>query len=162
MFGNKERNEYESPAPAPVAVKSSSRGNDSITAYLGPDTQISGTLKFENSVLLEGKFDGKIESQNGTLVIGESAVVEADIHAGQVTVRGKVKGSITAAQRVHLQDKGTFIGELTTPSLQMDESVTFDGSCKMPKPGEKIAAKHSTSDKKSAEDKILDAVGSVK
>jgi cytoskeletal protein CcmA (bactofilin family) len=166
MFGNKDRQTENNDMPtinAPSAAPSRNAKQDSITAYLGPDTQIDGTLRFDNSVLIEGKFQGKIQSDNGTLVVGESAVVEADIQAGHVTVRGKVTGSIEATQRVHLQDKGIFSGELTTPSLQMDESVTFDGSCKMPKPGEKKQPSQTISkDKKTDQDQILEAVQSVK
>lgn len=162
MFGNnKER-------PGPVATPNtnppshSSRNNssDAITAYLGPDTTIEGTLRFENSVLIEGKFKGVIHSEHGTLVVGESAEVEADITGGNVTIRGKVKGSVTATQRVHLQDRGAFSGELSTPSLQMDESVTFDGSCKMPRPNQN--PNQANRPKKTDEDKILAAVDSVR
>ena len=163
MFGNNKESTGPMTSPtAKTATQSSRRntGDEAITAYLGPDVNIEGTLKFENSVLIEGKFKGEIQSTDGTLVIGESAEVEADISGGVVTVRGKVTGSVTASQRVHLQDHGVFSGQLTTPSLQMDESVTFDGSCSMPKAGQ--LPKHNQNKPKKAEDKILDAVESVK
>lgn len=161
MFGNNKERTGPMSSPNPITAPQATRKNnadEAITAYLGPDVDIQGTLKFENSVLIEGKFKGKIESEHGTLVIGESADVEADITGGVITVRGKVKGSLTATQRVHLQDRGIFSGELCTPSLQMDESVTFDGTCSMPKQGQSV---HKPSSKKT-EDKILDAVESVK
>jgi len=160
MFGNNKETSGPMTKPSPITAPQASRKNadEAITAYLGPDVNIEGTLKFENSVLIEGKFKGKIQSENGTLVVGESAEVEADITGGVINVRGKVTGSVTAKQRVHLQDRGVFSGELTTPSLQMDESVTFDGTCSMPKQGQTT----NTNQSKKAEDKILDAVGSVK
>lgn len=162
MFGNNKERTGPMSTPTHNAAPSASRksADESITAYLGPDVDIEGTLRFENSVLIEGKFKGEIQSENGTLVVGESAVVEADISGGFITVRGKVTGSVTASQRVHLQDRGVFSGQLTTPSLQMDESVTFDGSCSMPKQG---APSNKPQQKaKKDEEKILDAVGSVK
>lgn len=162
MFGNsKERSvPVATNLPTPPS-QSSNRNNssDAITAYLGPDTNIEGTLRFENSVLIEGKFKGTIHSDHGTLVVGESAEVEADITGGVISIRGKVKGSVTATQRVHLQDRGVFIGELTTPSLQMDESVTFDGSCKMPR---SVQGNPANKPKKSDEERILSAVDSVR
>ncbi len=165
MFGSKDRQDekprtHTAPTPTPSARSASS---DAITAYLGPDTQIEGTLRFENSVLIEGRFSGQIESDNGSLVIGEKAEVEADIRAGHITVRGKVTGSITATTRVHLQDRGSFSGELTTPSLQMDESVTFDGRCQMPQTGESPRRTSSPNrQKKNPQEKILEAVDAVK
>lgn len=162
MFGNtKERSgPVATPNTHTPTPSSRSHSADAITAYLGPDTTIEGTLRFENSVLIEGKFKGTIHSEQGTLVVGESAEVEADITGGNVTIRGKVKGSVTAHQRVHLQDRGSFSGELTTPSLQMDESVTFDGSCKMPRPNQN--PNQGNKPRKTDEDKILAAVDSVR
>ena len=161
MFGNNKERTGTMTSPNPMTAPQNTRKNadEAITAYLGPDVNIEGTLKFENSVLIEGKFKGEIHSEHGQLVVGESAEVEADISGGVITVRGKVTGSVTASQRVHLQDRGVFSGQLTTPSLQMDESVTFDGSCSMPKQGQ--TPKHDSKPKK-AEEKILDAVDSVK
>ena len=162
MFGNNKERTGPMSSPNPITAPQSSRrssAEESITAYLGPDVNIEGTLRFENSVLIEGKFKGEIHSEHGTLVVGESAEVDADITGGVITVRGKVTGSVTATQRVHLQDRGVFSGQLTTPSLQMDESVTFDGSCSMTKPGQNPKPKNNP---KNDEEKILDAVGSVK
>ena len=170
MFGNKDTKEKVNPMstsipPAPAAPSPRNQASkDQITAYLGPDIEIEGTLRFESSVLIEGRFRGQIESENGTLVVGESAEVEADIRSGHITIRGKVKGSVTATQRVHLQDRGAFQGDLTTPSLQMDESVTFEGSCSMPRPGQSAKTTKTVDTRKNVpdEEKILDAVKSVR
>lgn len=162
MFGNKDQKESDfAPIPQPSAPpkqRNSSSSKDEITAYLGPDVKIEGTLYFQQSVLIEGKVKGEIKSENGQLVIGEKAKIDATIHAGSVTVRGHVQGKITATQRVHLQNQGTLIGELTTPSLQMDENVTFDGSCSMPRKGESSS---SSSKNTKTEDKITEAVETV-
>ncbi len=137
MFGNKgNENATQAPnpqtaSPARSNMNTTQKNNNSITAYLGPDVKIEGTLTFESSVLIEGTFKGKIVSEHGQLTIGEKAHVEGDLTGGQITIRGHVEGSVNATERVHLADRGELIGDLTTPSLQMDESVTFEGSCKM-------------------------------
>ncbi len=160
MFGNKDRPSDPTPTPPQSAPARRNPKADEITAYLGPDVSIEGTLRFDQSVLIEGRVKGQIHSENGVLVIGEKAEVEAEIHAGCVTVRGRVEGTITATERVHLQNEGTLIGELTTPSLQMDEKVTFDGSCSMPRKGEASKKKSSGHSKNSAQS-IVDAVESA-
>jgi len=171
MFGNKG-NETDTQAPAsttsaPVRSSVSSQpkhNNNNITAYLGPDIRIEGTLHFESSVLIEGQFKGQIVSEHGQLTIGEKARVEGDLTGGQITIRGHVEGSVNATERVHLADRGELIGDLTTPSLQMDESVTFEGNCRM------NGNKKRSPDKKIHEDKtqdntsadIVDAIESVR
>jgi cytoskeletal protein CcmA (bactofilin family) len=165
MFGNKgnEINMPESTASAPTPTRSTNPAKkNAITAYLGPDIRIEGTLHFESSVLIEGEFKGQIISERGQLTIGEKARVEGDLTGGQITIRGHVEGSVTASERVHLADHGELLGELTTPSLQMDESVTFDGSCKMT--GGKARKSKPENEKKSEKDTqedIVDAIHSV-
>jgi len=164
MFGSKDRQDDITVAPTASAPARRNSSKDEITAYLGPDVTIEGTLKFDQSVLIEGQVKGEIQSDNGVLVIGEKAKVQADIHAGAVTVRGRVEGTINATQRVHLQNEGVLIGELTTPSLQMDENVTFDGSCSMPRKGDSSRSNSNSSihsKKKNSTDAIVDAVESV-
>ena len=85
MFGGKDKQEERKPMPTvestPVSSpKGKSQSQSQITAYLGPDVHIEGTLRFENSVLIEGTFKGKIES-GGSLVIGDNARVDAEIVA---------------------------------------------------------------------------------
>jgi len=168
MFGNKgTETTTQAPtrtttAPARSNVSNQQKSNNNITAYLGPDIRIEGTLHFESSVLIEGEFKGKIVSEHGQLTIGEKARVEGDLTGGQITIRGHVEGSVNATERVHLADRGELIGDLTTPSLQMDESVTFDGSCKMNggRKNENDRKSHSEP-KQASSHEIVDAIESV-
>jgi len=170
MFGNKG-NETTTTAPAasaPTRTPSSqpktkkSTSNNDITAYLGPDIRIEGTLHFESSVLIEGEFKGEIVSEHGQLTIGEKANVEGSLTGGQITIRGHVEGSVNATERVHLADRGELIGDLTTPSLQMDESVTFEGNCRM-NGGGRATPKQEPEKRvnESSSEEIVDAIESV-
>jgi cytoskeletal protein CcmA (bactofilin family) len=164
MFGNKgnepmQQGNSPEPAAAPTRNRNESHKN-SITAYLGPDVSIEGTLRFESSVLIEGHFKGQIISEHGQLTIGEKARVEGELTGGQITIRGHVEGSVNATERVHLADRGELIGDLTTPSLQMDESVTFDGSCKMN--GGRRNQKNDPADTKEKSEAIVDAINKVR
>lgn len=161
MFGTRDNEkdpQQTAATPPPVRPAQKSNRGDTITAYLGPDTSVEGTLKFEHSVLIEGKFKGKIES-TGSLVVGEGAHVEAEIISGTVSIKGKVEGSIQASERVQIQGQGIVMGDITTPSLQMDEAVTFEGRCSM---GGSNHSKSKDRDKAQADkQKIVDAVHSV-
>lgn len=147
------------PRPAPTTGRAPAEGT--ITAYLGPDTHIEGTLRFQHSVLIEGTFKGEIQSA-GNLVIGESATVEARISTRTISVKGVVKGTIEATERVQIQGSGQVYGDITTASLQMDESVVFHGSCSMPTNNGGKASTPYTNDRNEGiqreQDRILDAV----
>ncbi len=160
MFGGKDKQEERKPMSTidstPVNnSKGKNQQANQITAYLGPDVHIEGTLKFENSVLIEGTFKGKIES-GGSLVIGDNAEVDAQINTRSITIKGKVKGSITASERVEIKNKGELLGDIVTSSLQMDETVTFEGSCSMAPKGSSPRRDHGP--RKEAVDEIVTAV----
>jgi cytoskeletal protein CcmA (bactofilin family) len=103
---------------------------ESVQAHLGKGSRIEGKLTFEGSVRLDGHIDGEIEAQE-TLIIGESAIINAQISAGTVIVKGKVNGDIAGRKRVELRAPGKLIGNITTPSLVIHEGVVFEGHCSM-------------------------------
>ncbi|MDH5763232.1 MAG: polymer-forming cytoskeletal protein [Nitrospinota bacterium] len=101
-----------------------------IKAYLGEDTVFSGTLSFNGAVRIDGKMDGEIHTDD-TLIIGENGTLEADITAGTVICRGKIKGSIRASKRIEIHANSEVIGEISAPSLLVETGAIFDGTCNM-------------------------------
>ena len=73
------------------------RGDTSIKAYLGVDALFKGTLSFEGTVRIDGKFEGQV-STSDTLIIGETGDVTANIEAGTVICKGRMKGTILASK----------------------------------------------------------------
>jgi len=63
--------------------------NHNLDGHLGVGIEIKGTLRFEGSVRIDGKFTGEIFS-NDTLEIGPDAEIEAEIDVSTVIVAGKV------------------------------------------------------------------------
>jgi len=109
-----------------------SAGSDNLNAFLGEGTAFKGTLTFEGSVRIDGRLDGEIFTKD-ILVVGKSAEVKADIHAGAISVTGTVHGNITAERKVELHAGARLFGNISTPSLVMAEEVVFEGSCTMGK-----------------------------
>jgi cytoskeletal protein CcmA (bactofilin family) len=99
-------------------------------AYLDSSSKISGKLSFDGPTRIDGQVDGEISSKE-TLVIGESAVVTAQIKAASVVVAGKVNGDISAAQRIEIRPSAKVLGNLTTPVLVVHEGALFEGHCSM-------------------------------
>ena len=70
----------------------------SIKAYLGSDALFKGTLSFEGTVRIDGKFEGTVQT-NDTLVIGETGDMQADIDVGILVCKGKLKGTVVASKK---------------------------------------------------------------
>jgi len=62
-------------------------------------------------------------------MIGESAIVNADLRANSVVISGRVTGEVISRRRVEIRARGQLCGEVTTPSLIVHEGALFDGRC---------------------------------
>jgi cytoskeletal protein CcmA (bactofilin family) len=101
-----------------------------IKAYLGEDTVFSGTLTFNGAVRIDGKMDGQVNTDD-TLIIGENGILEAEINAGTVICRGKIKGTIKATKRIEIHTNSEVVGNISSPALLVENGAIFDGSCDM-------------------------------
>jgi cytoskeletal protein CcmA (bactofilin family) len=104
---------------------------DTITMLLGPGTTIEGTVKFENTVRLEGNVIGKIHSTDGTVIIGETAVVNGEIMVNVAIIMGRVNGKINAGKRVEVYPPGRIEGDIQSPAVLIKSGVIFNGNCSM-------------------------------
>src|SRR6476469_4141668 len=97
-----------------------------ITTLLGRGASFEGKLTFEGTVRIDGRFKGEVFSDD-VLVIGEGAVVEAEIDIGEVIIQGTVVGNIKAKRSIEIHAPGRVKGDVHTPSLQIDKGVIFEG-----------------------------------
>jgi cytoskeletal protein CcmA (bactofilin family) len=105
-------------------------GGDNLNAFIGEGTAFKGTLSFQGPVRIDGNLEGEIFTKD-TLVVGKSAVIRADIHAGALVIGGTIHGNITAENKVELHSGARLYGNIGTPSLVIAEGVVFEGSCTM-------------------------------
>jgi cytoskeletal protein CcmA (bactofilin family) len=93
---------------------------------LTSDVEIKGNLKFSGELTFEGKLDGEITT-DGTLNLGDGAVVNGNISATNVVVRGKINGNITAKEKIDIKAKTELFGDIKASKLAIEEGVTFVG-----------------------------------
>jgi cytoskeletal protein CcmA (bactofilin family) len=88
--------------------------------------EINGNIKFAGELTFEGKLDGEINT-DGTLSLGDSAVINGNIAAQSVIVRGKVNGNISAKEKIEIKAKAEVFGDIRATKLAIEEGVTFVG-----------------------------------
>ncbi len=128
---------------------------ETISTLLGRDTVIDGVLEFKETIRIDGKIKGKVVSSDGTLIVGEKAVIEADIKVKAAIIRGKVEGRIEAGKQLEIYAPARITGDICAPTISIDAGVVFNGNCTMGeelssvgKKPEQVAAK--TSDAKNS------------
>jgi len=107
-------------------MKKSEKG---IQTFLGPQTTLEGKLVFKGTVRLDGHLMGAVESKEGVVIVGEKAVIHADILVNTATVSGEVRGDIRATDRIELHPPARVFGDLSAPVVIIDVGVVFDGKC---------------------------------
>ena len=101
-----------------------------IKAYMGEGAVFNGSLSFEGTVRIDGKFEGQVNTDD-TLIIGETGHLRAEIFAGTVICLGQVEGTITASKKVEIHSNSRVVGNIKSPALCIELGGILDGSCDM-------------------------------
>ena len=99
---------------------------------LDVDAAMQGSLSFKDPVNLRinGKFEGSLDTR-GNLTIGTTAVINADILGDNIIIGGRVKGKITAKERLTLLPQAIVEGHIYPAKLNITEGAIFQGQCTM-------------------------------
>jgi cytoskeletal protein CcmA (bactofilin family) len=140
---NKPQTQPEAPAAPPAQASSSaasvaafgassaprpatSTGTRS-SARLGSGLHIKGQLTGTEDLQIDGQVDGPISLNGHQLTVGPTAVLNSEIHAGEVVVFGKVVGNLYARERVDVKTDGSVIGDISTARISIEDGAHFKG-----------------------------------
>lgn len=93
---------------------------------LANDVEIKGSIKFSHDLIIDGKIEGEVIS-DGSLTIGENALIKGEVKTRSVIIFGKVEGNITVAERCELKSNAVLLGDISAGTLAIEEGATFDG-----------------------------------
>lgn len=120
--------------PAPVAppqrTPASYPSMTSTKNVLSSDVEIKGSIKFSNDLIIDGKIEGEVHS-DGSLTVGENALIKGEIKTRSVVLFGKVEGNISVAERCELKSNAILVGDIEAGTLAIEEGATFMGSSKV-------------------------------
>ncbi len=105
------------------------QGNpEEIQSYIGEHAAFSGNFSHTGVVRINGRFSGTV-AISGVLIIGEKGVLDADIHATRVFVKGTVRGDIIADHHITITAGGRVTGNIQSPTLTLEAGAEFNGAC---------------------------------
>ncbi len=111
----------DTPKGAKMAVKS-----ENSNCVIGEGSVFEGRFHVNGSILIEGKFEGDIKTEE-QLVVGPTGKVKTDIYARKVIISGTLIGNIIATEEVNLLASGKVLGNITTPKLTVEDGVVTEG-----------------------------------
>ena len=110
--------------------KSMATNSEKFDTIIGRTTTIQGTLVLLDSVRIDGRVVGNVESAPDckiAVAIGPTGEVTGDIKAHRVMVAGKVFGHIHAADRVEFQKDSLVQGDVSYGSIAVEHGAKLSG-----------------------------------
>ena len=133
------------PAPAPAPRNASV--NTAEQATIGKSLVIKGEVTGSESLYIDGRVEGSINLPGNRVTVGRNGIVSANINAREVVVLGKVKGNLTASDRVDIRNEGSLTGDVVAQRISIEDGAFFKGGIDIRKPGQKDAEKENAAAK---------------
>jgi cytoskeletal protein CcmA (bactofilin family) len=105
-------------------------------ATLGKSLVIKGEVTGSESLYIDGRVEGTINLTGNRVTIGKNGQVAANITAREIVVLGKVKGNLTAADRVDIRNEGSLTGDVVAQRISIEDGAFFKGGIDIRKPGQ--------------------------
>ncbi|MBU0560402.1 MAG: polymer-forming cytoskeletal protein [Bacteroidetes bacterium] len=99
-------------------------------SILSSGIKIEGKLYSEGNVRLDGQMVGEL-TVNGNLTLGDSSNVKGNVKARNVTICGKVEGTVQVADKLILESGSKLTGDLVSKILVIEEGAIFEGNSSM-------------------------------
>ena len=100
----------------------------SINTIIGKGSSITGDLRINGFVRLDGDINGSLET-DGNVIIGDTARIKGDVKSKSVIVGGIVVGNVIAQDNVKLLSGAAVLGDIISRKVQIEDKVVFHGHC---------------------------------
>jgi cytoskeletal protein CcmA (bactofilin family) len=118
-------------APQALTTGSAARGHPKDQrrkiAWVGQLVVFKGELVSAEDMALDGQVEGTINVRDHSLTIGPDADIRADIVGKIVIIQGRVKGQIIASEKVHLHETASVEGDVSSPTIVIDDGAQLEG-----------------------------------
>lgn len=117
-------------APRPVATTTADQ------ATIGKSLVIKGEVTGSESLYIDGRVEGSINLSGNRVTVGRNGVVAANINAREIVVLGKVRGNLTASDRVDIRSDGSLTGDVIAARISIEDGAFFKGGIDIRKGGQ--------------------------
>ena len=123
------------PVTTPRPVSTTTTTADQAT--IGKSLVIKGEVTGSESLYIDGRVEGSINLSGNRVTVGRNGVVSANINAREIVVLGKVRGNLTASDRVDIRSDGSLTGDVVAARISIEDGAFFKGGIDIRKAGQK-------------------------
>jgi cytoskeletal protein CcmA (bactofilin family) len=129
------------PPPPPVeAAPSRPQPVTGEQATISKGLFIKGDISGSESLYIDGKVEGSVSLPGNRVTVGRNGQVAANITAREIVVLGKVRGNVSASDRVDIRAEGSLNGDVAAARISIEDGAFFKGGIDIRKPDAKPAA----------------------
>lgn len=131
LYGNNQESQFSTnrATDAEAIIREIKDGR--LSGFVGHGTVLSGEMNFQAMLRVDGQLSGRIASENGTLVVGATGRIDANVMVFAAVINGIVKGDIIATEKIELGRTAQVIGNIQAPRLVMGDGAILEGNCTM-------------------------------
>jgi cytoskeletal protein CcmA (bactofilin family) len=108
-------------------------------ATIGKGLFVKGEISGSESLFIDGKVEGSINLPGNRVTVGRNGQVAANITAREIVVLGKVRGNVSASDRVDIRAEGSLSGDVAASRISIEDGAFFKGGIDIRKPEGKVA-----------------------
>ena len=132
------------PVPRPATTSTTTTADQ---ATIGKSLVIKGEVTGSESLYIDGRVEGSINLSGNRVTVGRNGVVAANINAREIVVLGKVRGNLTASDRVDIRSDGSLTGDVVAARISIEDGAFFKGGIDIRKGGQPGQPKANGEDK---------------
>ena len=95
---------------------------------------MKGEITGTESLFIDGKVEGSISLPGNRVTVGRNGQVAASITAREIVVLGKVRGNVSASDRVDIRAEGALTGDVAAARISIEDGAFFKGGIDIRKP----------------------------
>ena len=97
---------------------------------IAPGLFLRGELRGEDDLIIEGRVEGEI-TLSKHLMVETTGVIVADVQTQNITIKGEMRGNMTASDKVEIHQGARVVGNITAPRVVIAEGARFKGHIEM-------------------------------
>jgi cytoskeletal protein CcmA (bactofilin family) len=96
-------------------------------AVLGRDVTVTGEIRSQEPLIIEGEVEGTIDVAGHLLTIAPNGKVHASVQAKEVDVLGSLQGNVDGADKIYIRKGARFVGDIHSRAIVIEDGGFIRG-----------------------------------
>ncbi|MCD4762002.1 polymer-forming cytoskeletal protein [bacterium] len=97
---------------------------------IGPSVKVKGNFHGQGNIIIEGSVEGSVKTA-GFLLIGDKAIISANVEASEARIAGTVTGKIKIKGFLEITSSAKLNGDIQTAKISIEKGASLNGNLNM-------------------------------